>query len=132
MNDQTIQCESCNERTFPPLIANRFCSAQCLYESEKKSLELWTPRSVMDKIFSKIKRDQTMINSLHLLRLNGKGMLLFKTHDFEMLSLLLSNSQDWKQVILSGCESHPCERFLLWFVSSKGESSFCEMNDNFQ
>ena len=123
MNDITFECTICESEVFV-LIAGKYCSVSCMYKHKKDSLEVWTPRSVMDKIFTKIKRDSSFIASLRRI---GSGILLFETQDFEMLCTLLSNTEDWKQTILSGCEPHPCDRFLLWFISKKGESAFCEL-----
>lgn len=113
-----------------------FCSMACMwskashcaeYQTTKDQIPPWTPRSVMDEIYGKIRRDRDFLNVLKSkLKDPINTMLVFYTQDMHELCTLLSSSIDWKSLLIRGLEvvpsvetNHAGMSFVLAFYSSK-------------
>lgn len=113
-----------------------FCSMECMwskathcaeYQATKDQIPSWTPRSVMDEIYGKIRRDRDFLEVLKSkLKDPVKNMLVFYTQDMNQLCTLLSSSVDWKTLLIRGLEAVPSVEtnhagmsFVLAFYSSK-------------
>ena len=93
-----------------------FCSKDCFwqgvpkcsdYYSLKHDAEMWTPRSVVNQLFARIRRDSQLMNQLRMVREQPNHMVVFYIQDEEMLTILLNNNVNWKQTILQNCDSRP-------------------------
>ena len=104
---------------------DELCSISCArtweYKIQKEQLQTWTPRSVLDRIVARIKQDSVFLLQLRCKLVRNNHMLVFRTHDLQMLCTLLSNSQDWQQTLLAGIESVPTAQpgFALGFYCIK-------------
>lgn len=129
MNDWRYSCVIC-EKHFDknPIevdddtVCSMDCAVQHQYAHQKQELQLWTPRSVLDRLTARIKQDATFVHQLRLCLRRSNHMLAFRTHDLDELCILLSNSVDWKQTLLAGVESVVATRasgFTLAFYCIK-------------
>lgn len=146
MNDICYPCANtaCDEKILGGIVCpicniDKFCSHECLYESvsrcsgyrkRRDTLESFTPRSVVDKLVDTISRDKALMAQLLVLRKKPTHMLVFMIQDLDMLCALLSNSEDWKNSLISGVESVPIsnssigDSLLLCFICQKSKESF--------
>ena len=103
-----IVCPFCKE--------DRFCGWDCFwrevaqcpdYEQQKQQFECFTSRSVVNRMFARIRQDPQMIDCLRKRLSDPHHMIVFYIQDEATLAALLSNNRDWKQTILAGVESRP-------------------------
>ena len=128
-HDQYV-CPVCKE--------DRFCSAECFwaavpqcpeYFEQKDRIPVWTSRSVVDRLFARIRQDVNMMKELgNKLENRQRHMIVFTIHDEDMLAQLLSSNEQWKDTIVENCESRPsfslCEStltfpFAIYCIKSK-------------
>ena len=131
MNDWRHKCDVCDKHfdenpidVDDDVVCSMDCAVKHQYARQKQDLQLWTPRSVLDRLTARIKQDTTFIHELRLRLRRSNHMLVFRTHDLDELCILLSNSADWKQTLLAGVESVTATRtsgFCLAFYCIKSK-----------
>lgn len=147
MNEDYHGCRNCDKWgpdvniLCPVCEGDYYCSQQCMwshmpqcveYATRKDDAPTWTPRSLMSRIFLKIRQDTKLQETL---RARGRGgSLVFYTQDLTQLATLLSSAQDWKEILINGSEYIPGsarghnnnnnEHFIFGFSDARGLLEF--------
>lgn len=106
---QDYICPVCKEDVF--------CSRECFwkgipecmdYRQRKNSMTMYTPRTVVDKLFAKVQRDLTILQRfLDMVGDRTRFMVVLWVQDEAQLSIILSNTENWKETILQSVEVRP-------------------------
>lgn len=109
VEDEQYVCPVCQEDVF--------CSRECFwntvpkcmdYKTRKNSIDIFTPRSVVDSLFVQLRRDFDLMLQMRQMLPNPRTyMLVLWIHDEEQLSIMLSNSENWKDSFLQSLEVRP-------------------------
>ncbi len=78
------------------------------YKSRKNSITAFTPRSVVDSLFVRLRRDLELLQTMRgMLQDPNTQMLVLWIHDEDQLSVMLSNTENWKDSFLQSLEVRP-------------------------